>query len=84
VNKMPAGQAWILFESFAVGAHGLHYDNAMSHEPTQADAANAELYTNRLADDPVLLSRMRFVIYALGIATAFVMITGYRYLGEMP
>ena len=47
-------------------------------QPTQTDAANAELYTNRLEDDPVLLSRMRFVSYAIGIGAAFVMITVYR------
>ena len=39
-------------------------------QPTQTDAANAELYTNRLEDDPVLLSGLRMVIYGIGIAAA--------------
>jgi len=72
VNKMPAGQAWMLFESFAVGAHGLHYDNAMSHEPTQADAANADLYENRVASD-WLFSKLRD---AVGIVAVLVYETG--------
>ena len=38
MHETAAGQAWALFETFAVGAHGYDYDVAMGRdEPTQID-----------------------------------------------
>jgi len=54
----------------------------MTPQHMHASAANSERFRTE-EDDSVLLSRLRFLIYALGIAAAFVAVTVYRYLGEL-